>query len=202
MARTHILIATGFLGALAPAYGQSSDADGPIARCAEQSRTLTEERDCLRMVIRSLMSSGGVLIDSPQAANAASDVVEAANEPVTQPTPDIAQAMTASKEQKPAGMGAEQVMARQARAEEKNDVKSKEDKGEATVVVDFAYTPKGQLILVMKNGQVWRQRAGDRQSVRLNDGEQTPVIIRRGALSGYRIDFTEKHRTITVERLR
>ncbi len=104
-----------------------------------------------------------------------------------------------------AGIGAEQVRARTEREtkEGKNQRKERQSKEAVEAqLIDFARTATGRLILVLDNGQVWAQRGGDQQEVRLREGEKPKLKIRRGAISGYRIEFDSPNVTIVAERLK
>ncbi len=72
---------------------------------------------------------------------------------------------------------------------------------ERSTVVDFAYNANSRLILVLSNGQVWKQRDGDIRQVRLKKGDRPEVIVSEGRISGYRMTFPDLDRVITVTRL-
>jgi hypothetical protein len=97
----------------------------------------------------------------------------------------------------PNGIGAEQVPLEEevARAVE-NEIRSEE-----SVVADFAYNQNDKLILVLLNGQVWKQRTGDSVDVFLKTGDTPRVIVREGAVSGYRMNFPDLNKTIIVSRI-
>ena len=200
MTRKASIAALILLSGYAPARAEQADHD-PVARCADQSGTAELEIACLRGVIRALLSGESVDAVAATANSTEPDAVVAATPAPAEPVAMEAAAPEALPAAAPTGMGAEQVMAREASGK-KSEKKERKEDGEHARVVDFAYASTGQLILVLDNGQVWGQRSSDNQSVRLQKDEKTPVFIRRGALSGYRIDFTEKHRTITAERLK
>lgn len=72
---------------------------------------------------------------------------------------------------------------------------------EQSTVADFAYNQNSRLVLVLSNGQVWKQRTGDVNYVRLKKGDKPRVIVRPGAISGYRMEFLDINETIIVTRL-
>ena len=187
--------------ATAPLRGEVAD---PIEVCKATSSDTAAEVECLRGVIRDLLDLDAAVPDSADAGLSADSPThpapeEAASPPAAIPAAPVAtDAVAGEAPAEPTGIGAEQVAAKQDR---KSDSKRK-DKEVDALVVDFAYTSLGKLVLVLDNGQVWAQRGGDTREVRLREGEHTPVVIKRGMLSGYRIQFTEKRRTISAERLR
>lgn len=99
----------------------------------------------------------------------------------------------------PHGIGAEQVpLEGKARQQARREYMTSDE----STVVDFALNARGKLVLVLNNGQVWKQRGGDVKKVKLSEGETPRVRIKRGAISGYRMDFIDKDRTITVSRVK
>lgn len=134
----------------------------------------------------------------------ASRVAEAEETETSEQAEDAAEASRVA-EAAPTGLGAEQVIAKQERETEEGRKKRKARRAKEAVtatLIDFARTSTGRLILVLDNGQVWAQRTSDRQTVRLRDGDKPSVKIRRGALSGYRMELSDPNVTITVERLK
>jgi hypothetical protein len=97
------------------------------------------------------------------------------------------------------GLGAEQIPLYGVDAKRAREIRSAK---EVSQVTDFAYTQSGRLILVLSNGQVWKQRSGDVQTVKLQEGDTPAVAVRRGAISGYRMDFIDLNRIIIVSRLK
>ena len=97
-----------------------------------------------------------------------------------------------------AGLGAEQVPLYGEDAQRAKEIRSIT---ETSRVVDFAYTQSGRLIIVLSNGQVWKQRSGDLQTVKLKEGDTPNVLVRKGALSGYRMNFVDLNKTLIVSRL-
>lgn len=107
-------------------------------------------------------------------------------------------------------LGAEQVEARQAsrKAEElgaeqvaardKDRPKEPPQRLEARIK-DFDYDLRGNLIVTLENGQVWKQK--DAERVRLSRKKTYDVEIREGVLSGYRMAIKGARRSVVVERL-
>ncbi len=179
---------------ITPALAQSPSSD-PIELCREESGDDQKRIACLENAIRGLLNTAGPVAAAPleMQPDAVTDGEEtqlAAAEP---------------KVEEPVGIGAEQV---RARAERKTDEGKKQRRqrlaGEAETVrlVDFANTAAGRLILVLDNGQIWAQRTGDNQKVRLRKGDTPSIKIRRGAISGYRLEFDSPNVTIVAERLK
>lgn len=197
--KTWSLSAALIFGAFAPAgaFAEPS-AEDIIAACRNDSATDNERFDCLENAIRAL---GGVSVASEQEASPpiAPDAPPAtAAVAQSAPPAEIAVAPAAT------GIGAEQVVARREKSTKEGRKQRKERESAEAIVarmIDFAYTSTGRLVIVLDNGQVWAQRAGDQQEVRLREGDQTDVKIRRGALSGYRLELSEPDVTIVAERL-
>ncbi|MEM6851619.1 MAG: hypothetical protein AAF527_07825, partial [Pseudomonadota bacterium] len=184
-------ISTGAALALTLGAAVASEAaePDPVTHCAETSADAAAEIDCLRRVIRDLLPETYAEAEAPPARVASS--MDAATDEA--PPPEAAPAAEPE-------LGAEQVERRARRTEksaEESDTAARAEETPQTIitrVVDFDRNAKGQLILVLENGQVWKQRAGDARTVRLKRHEKPQVEIRKGALSGYRIKFLEKGR--------
>ena len=176
----------------APALAQSPSVD-PIEFCREESGDKEERIACLENAIRGLLNAAG----PEAAATPLSDTSKEGDETLlAEAEPEV---------EEPVGIGAEQVRARVERKTEegKKQRRQRIASDVATArLVDFASTPAGRLVLVLDNGQVWAQRAGDNQKVRLRKGDTPEIKIRRGAISGYRLEFSSPNVTIIAERLK
>lgn len=100
----------------------------------------------------------------------------------------------------PPELGDEQVEQRQERRKPKKERKIEQIRRLDARVVDYAYTANQRLLLVLENGQVWIQLSGDVAKPILRKSEGYEVSIRRGAISGYRLNIADV--TIAVERLK
>jgi hypothetical protein len=66
-------------------------------------------------------------------------------------------------------------------------------------ITEVFYSPMNQMILVLDNGQMWRQMDG--MSVpAVRNGDK--VVIKKRALSGFRLTFVRQKRTIDIKRYR
>jgi len=97
------------------------------------------------------------------------------------------------------GLGAEQV---NARAQSRSTAPPAAPVRVAANIVEHDIHGYAQLEVVLDNGQVWRQRQGDRQRVRLHGDGPFPVEIFEARSGGYRMKLIEQYYTIVVERLR
>ncbi len=202
-------IATLLIGGLGGALPLSASAHfqptDPISYCREQSSGKSERIECLENAITQLIAGEKATRqaagkdagsgDASQARSASSEATAGAKETLT----------TAEAEAAPSGLGAEQVIARQERETKEGREERRERIRQSAAesrIVDFAHTATGRLIIVLENGQVWAQRSSDSAKVRLREGERPDVKVRRGALSGYRMEISDPNITITVERLR
>lgn len=171
----------------------------PVDYCRENSGGKSERIACLEAAIMTLMSQQTASAPAPEAPETAAPAPVA--ELQAEPEEPLA---LAEAEETPSGLGAEQVNAKRERESKKAREKKKEkEKAEAVAarIIDFARSASGRLILVLDNGQVWAQRSSDNTNVRLREGETPEVRIRRGAISGYRMEISDPDRTIIVERL-
>ncbi|MCF6196707.1 MAG: hypothetical protein L3J50_08390 [Emcibacter sp.] len=107
----------------------------------------------------------------------------------------------ATKEQKIANFGKTQLREspiKKAREEQKK-AEDKELKEIRLKVEKFIYTASKKFVLFMDNGQIWKQKDGNR--IRLPKGE-FEVIIKKGMLGGYNIIVPTKKTLIRVKRLK
>lgn len=174
---------------------QSPSVD-PIELCREESGDDQERIACLENAIRGLLNSARPMAAAPLSDNPSGASADGDETQLAEAEPEI---------EEPVGIGAEQVRARVERTTEEGRKKRKERiEEEATTarILDFASNAAGRLIIVLDNGQIWAQRSSDRQRIRLREGETPGVVIRRGALSGYRMHIEDPDLTIVVERLK
>jgi len=69
----------------------------------------------------------------------------------------------------------------------------------SATVADITRRPRGELIVLLDNGQIWAQKHQDNR-FRLAVGEQ--VTISEGLISGYRLTAGDRNNSIQVERLK
>ena len=180
----------------------------PVDYCRENAADKDARIACLEAAITGLMSRNGAPDADAMAAAAAppQQSVQAAGDAASDETPPdeapavaVAEAAAAAPEpEKPTGLGAEQVLARQSSDSDDDD----DDKGAITVAIaDFAKTNTGRLVIVLQNGQVWRQIEGDTQDLRLSRDDKLTAEVWNSSLGGYKLRITEAKRTIRVRRL-
>lgn len=174
-----ILLLSIFVVIAAPANA-IDNVEAAIVKCRAKTNTQAEQVTCLENALRTMVPSTG----EPDWGGTQS----------LPRNPDQAINTTPSTEAR--GIGAEQIPLNRDRA-----AAARTRLNEQSVVADFAYNQSNRLILVLSNGQVWKQRSGDLNTVRLNKGDRPTVIVRPGAVSGYRMEFPEQKQTIVVSRL-
>ncbi|GAB4533747.1 MAG: hypothetical protein Kow00133_21470 [Amphiplicatus sp.] len=69
-------------------------------------------------------------------------------------------------------------------------------------VLESGANPFGKAILVLENGQVWRQLDSDNVRLRIPRGVAATAIIKKSALGGYRMTVEPLGRTIRVRRVK
>lgn len=99
----------------------------------------------------------------------------------------------------PAGIGAEQVVARSQSKEERRD-SLEELRGQQ--VASYSYVPYERLVVRLENGQVWRQIKGDTKRIRVDLKRNQTADITESNLGGYKLRLNEMRRTIRVERIK
>lgn len=164
------------------AISGAASAQDYIAQCRDNAGDDAERIACLENAIRTLQDAGLAAAPSEPAETTVADA-----EDVDAPT----------------GLGAEQVAARQDR--KKSPKEKEQDKEDNTVTValnDYAVAANGEYILFLANGQVWRQKSKANARVKLFSGKDYTVIVKKGALSGYRATIKEAKRTFVVERIK
>lgn len=195
--RTALLAAVIFnFGLVGPVVAQSLD--DPIARCRNAGDDKARIA-CLETALRAIppVSAG--------APTTPAEIVPAPPEtapPVSVPVP--ARPVTAivpstPSEKASTGLGSEQIVRRKER-ERPNKQKSRERIEVA--VQSFARNALGKWVFVLNNGQIWRQLQGDPTDPILREGQNYTASIRRGTISGYRMNIREVRSTLVVERLR
>lgn len=106
-----------------------------------------------------------------------------------------------TKEEKIADFGKNQLrnsIVKEVRKKEKEE--EKKELTEITLkVMKYQYTVTKKFVLFMENGQIWKQKDGNR--IRLPKGEFN-VIIKKGMLSGYNMIVPTKRSLVKVKRLK
>ncbi len=70
-------------------------------------------------------------------------------------------------------------------------------------VLEFARTPRGPVVFILENGQVWRQLAGDTSVIRDPvPGAPMKVTIENGFLGSYNLSIEGRNGIIKVTRLK
>jgi hypothetical protein len=59
-------------------------------------------------------------------------------------------------------------------------------------ITDFKLSPSGRFIVVLANGQTWRQMEGDHTNARFHPGQTSSVTISRGAFGSYDLAFNDR----------
>ena len=180
----------------------ADSAEDAIRACRENTKKAKAQVICLETAMRRMFSGVSTVSTQDSPASQVQIHSNVSPAPVRQAGTSMGSRPTAMPTQPPAmpkGIGAEQVPLSGERLEYS---KKAERKAEPAHVVDFAYYgPEKKLVVVLENGQIWKQPSGDRQSVRLRKGDKPDVLIKRGALSGYRMSFIKANRTIIVRRV-
>lgn len=183
----------------------------PIEHCRETSDTDKQRIACLEAAIMGLTGAGqppAVAEAEPKAEEdeTAEARLAAEERGVESDAAEDARLAAAEREAEPepTGLGAEQVTARQERKTKEGRERRKEREEAEAVrekIADFALTATKKLIIVLENGQVWRQIDGDTQQLNLSRDASYTAEISSGFLSGYELHIPEERRTIRVRRL-
>lgn len=87
--------------------------------------------------------------------------------------------------------------------------RAKEDEAKAEVdsitagVAEYAFTPFGKFIIVLDNGQVWRQLEGDADHANFHrTPKDNKVTISRGFIGSYNLTLNDSDKVYKVERLK
>ncbi len=168
----------------------ADEADNMIIYCEKNSITLEQRIGCLENALR---------ITLPKARKQGRQTQPPSIPQENQENAALSVRKKAEGPLMPQGMGAEQVPLQGKRLEKaKREFRTRE----GATVVDFALSKNGKLVLVLDNGQVWKQRSADWQTVPLSKGDKPQVEVHRGTISGYRMKFIKQKRTITVSRVK
>ena len=88
--------------------------------------------------------------------------------------------------------------------EKREEAKSREEITSITAgVTDVAFTPFGKFIVILDNGQVWRQSPGDPEKARFkSDPKDNQVTIFRGAIGSYDLEINDSDKIFKVTRVK
>lgn len=179
MRQISAVLAVVLLGSVSSGAKALDNVEAAIIKCRTSANTTMEQVKCLEDTLRIMVESTGEV----DWANTDTIGVNTRTAP-TSPSSTVQ------------GIGSEQVQTQQ------QDFRSYQTEvQEQSTVADFAYNQNSRLVLVLSNGQVWKQRTGDSNYVRLKKGDTPRVLVRPGAISGYRMEFLDMNETIIVTRL-
>ncbi len=99
----------------------------------------------------------------------------------------------------PVGIGAEQVIASTQTSEE---LRESLEAARGLSVASYDHVPYERLLVILENGQVWRQIKGDTQNIRVDLKRNQTVDITESSLGGYKLQLNEMRRTVRVERIK
>ncbi len=73
-----------------------------------------------------------------------------------------------------------------------------------TIATSITQNKRGKYVIVLDNGQVWRQIQGDTNKLRIRRGAETgqDVIIKKRSLGAYTLRLTTAKRSILVRRIK
>lgn len=198
-----IVISFGLLALLSERAVALDNIDRAIVKCRTNASSTTEHVTCLETALRALgggntgeadwvgKASVPSQIQVPQAQAPQKNYKSEVRSEVKAESATVA-STAINREVEAQGLGAEQVSVNR---------RAKAKLREESRVADFAYTQDKSMVIVLNNGQVWKQNGSDLNFVRLNKGGTPNVIVRSGAFSGYRMEFPKQKKTITVSRI-
>ena len=167
-----ILALSLFFVVLAGGQSRADDLNAQLAHCMTMNGAV-ERLSCYDRVARQAVSAAPQAVQSPMQQS---------------PTP---QARIAPSADPGRDFGKERVTP----AEPQSDRFSAE-------ITDFQKDARGHFTVVLQNGQVWRQTAGDTGVAQIRSGQANQVTISRGALGSYDLRFSGRNATFKVQRLR
>ena len=206
--RRLIAIAAAFLFAsLSIAQAQSDALIDELVACRAIEKN-KKRLACLDAAIAGLAAPGrqaAAATDAPAATPIAGDDATGEGAPAASP-------VVSAPPQPPASVAAPAVVA--ASPEEEfgaDDLKAKRAKKEkddrpktlSARAVDVATNKRGKLIIILDNGQIWRQINADTNKLRVpKNPEGEAMVVRRKSLGGYTLGFENDRRRIKVERIK
>ena len=170
------------LAALGAAQAQTNQ--NPIDYCREASDGKKERIACLEGVVSRLMN--GQTAFAPENGGDAMASAAGAGE---------ARVADAGSADQATGLGAEQLVDRKTRSDQPR-------KRATATVTEFAYTNSNRLIVFLDNGQVWKESRNDGRKFRISKNQDMTVEIEEGFISGYKLRFTDRKKSIRVERIK
>lgn len=160
-----------FLLAFLPFALTDAAAADPVATCREKSDTDEARIDCLEDALRALLAARTAAAGQTQGA-----------------APDM-----------PAGLGAEQVIARERIAGERPQA---DDRSFTADIVMIEYTNTGRPVFTLANDQIWQGMQPDPRYQRFTMARHKRVEVTNVKLGGYRLVVEGVKRQIAVERIK
>jgi hypothetical protein len=172
-----VLVLPLFLPLLAAGQARAQDINSQLAHCMTMSGAV-ERLSCYDRVARQAV---GAAPQSPSAQAPQTQAPLARVEPPADPSRGFGQEQLRKS---PAAEQAEQ--AERMTAE----------------IVDYQKDARDHFTVVLQNGQVWRQMAGDTGIAQFRSGRTHQVTISRGVLGSYDLRFNDRNLSFKVQRLR
>ena len=176
----------------ATAASAAPKAENLIEACRDESATDADRIACLEGAIVSLAGK-----------KSGKKEKQAATEPATLPAAADG-APTIADASEPAGLGAEQVKARQRdRSDAEREDKEKKPREVANVrITEVVYSRAGKALFFMEDGQIWREVDKDDHGRRVSTKKQYSAEITQSMFGGYRMKIDGVVRMFAVERLK
>ena len=191
----------------APAVAQipAIDSGDPVDFCRAETKGKKAQIACLEEVVVGLMGARAPVASDATVAPtgevlAAPAVAQPAPVAPVPQTPAAQSTSSQTADAGPVGLGAEQVKAR-SRTDEQSR-KEREDETVEAVIVEIAKNNAGRYVIILDNGQVWRQKSSDSARAVISKKLTYTATIKRGVVGGYRMKISRNSRPLSVERLK
>ncbi len=175
-----------FIVAIAASTHAQADGASDIEACRTNSASPEDRIACLEAAL--LRRDESATAEEMLTADASAD-----------DDADIAPEASTAPEVEVAELGAEQV-----RTEKEIEERQKKKKAQKVVasVTDLARSQNGQYIFFLDNGQIWRQKRSDSNTMTISRRPSYDAEVSRGAISGYRLKLSGIRRSFAVERVK
>ncbi len=197
-------IATVFIALAGLTAGTAAVAQEQIIERCKQTSSKDDRIACLEAALLMREDGEATQIDSPSMTLNSGQTDTTITEMLPEESPAIAEPVggvdqTEVSEEKPSGIGAEQVLARQQTQEERSAALQRSESLDVESYRELAF---GRLQVTLTNGQVWEQIKGDTRKVRADLRKNQTVDITESSLGGYKLRLNEMRREIRVRRIR
>ena len=179
--------------------GAQADPAGEIIPKLRECKSVVDDQSrlrCLDTVLETLTPANKPVVQKSEGKQAVAQA-ETSSEEVSEPT------IAALPVREPAVMAETELFGAEDLPSKERDKKDDRPKALSATLIELAKNKSGKYVIILDNGQVWRQLKSDTGRLSIGRNEvNIPVTIKRRSLGGYAFSLERDKRSVKVERIK